>query len=145
MAIFWPLLLGSTALMLFGGKRATVPTTNQPAPPNVRRPPANLTAGLELALVQPFCPEGSPPECQNGVRVRLGPGLTFATIGPDAVPPNDAMTGDLVGVVRRGLKEQGAPPNARNEWWEIITPSGGHGFARAVDAGGNANFVLVKA
>lgn len=142
-----PYALGAVAVAAFalGRKRttSTVPTVVEPPQPGQRRPPAgSLPPGTPLARVAPSCGPNDPPECGNGVRTRKGPGVGNPTIGPDGAPPNDAMTGDLVGVLAMGLAEEGAPKGSKAEWWKVVTPSGGVGFSRAVDPQGRPNFVL---
>jgi len=71
------------------------------------------------------------------VRTRTKPGTDSPTIAPDRVPPNNALQGTKVQVIRTGLTGKGAA-----EWWEIVTPGGGRGFAAAKNTDGTINMKL---
>ena len=71
------------------------------------------------------------------VRTRRGAGTGNPTIAPDRVSPNDALKGTKVQVIRTGLPGTGAL-----EWWEIITPGGGRGFAAAKNTDETINMKL---
>ena len=76
----------------------------------------------------------------GGMNTRSAPSPT-ATI----VSRNDARNGTIIGVLSTGHAEQGPGACARCEWWEIITPGGSRGFARAVGPQGESNFVALGA
>ncbi len=74
----------------------------------------------------------------QNVNTRSGPGTNHAIIGPANTAPNDAIAGATVRVLRTKISGPGAL-----EWWEIITPSGGSGFAAAVGTDGTPNLQLL--
>lgn len=87
--------------------------------------------GKKAAGTTPAASERNARVLQN-VNTRSGAGTNNAIIGA-----NDAIAGSTVRVIRTGLTGAGA-----REWWEILTPSGGHGFAAAINTDGTANMRL---
>ena len=145
-----PYALGAGVVAaLFMAKKASasessgVPVTPQPVKPGQKIPPG-APAGTELAEVRPRCLPND-ARCNNGMLLRTGPGVNNDLIAPEGAPPH-AFTGELVAVLRKGLKAPGEP--AANEWWEVMTVGGGRGFTRAIgpdpNQGGKPapNFIL---
>lgn len=89
------------------------------------------------AAATPAASERNARVLQN-VNTRSGAGTNNAIIGAANTPPNDAIAGSTVRVIRTGISGAGA-----REWWEIVTPSGGHGFAAAVNTDGTRNLELI--
>lgn len=79
-----------------------------------------------------------------GVKTRsaplVAPGDPGNQIAPEGQSPNDAFEGTTVQVIRTGIKS--TQPTLAKEWWEIITPGGGRGFAAAVGGDGKPFMVL---
>ncbi len=129
-----------------------VPVTPQPIKPGQKIPPG-APAGSELAEVRPRCLP-TDERCSRGMLLRTGPGTQNPLIAPEQDPngplgapnPIHSRTGELVAVLKKGLKAPGEP--AGNEWWEVMTVGGGRGFTRAIgpdpNQGGKPapNFIL---
>jgi hypothetical protein len=57
------------------------------------------------------------------------------------VAANDAFSGTLVNVLATGISPT---DGSGGEWWQIVTPGGSMGYARAVDPQGVSNFEDVR-
>lgn len=73
----------------------------------------------------------------TSMMTRTAPALTASL-----VPQNDAFAGTTVQVLKMGITPT---DNSGGEWWQIVTPGGSTGFARAVDPQGVHNFQLEQA
>lgn len=124
---------GTLLLLLLAGtskaSSSTGPTPPNPLPPTPPTPPRPnpFPPGSALAVV-------SVPTGEAGINTRTAPNPNAPLIGQ-----NDAFNGTTVAVLQTGIKEDGAPAGSMIEWWKIITPGGGTGFARAIGPMGEAN------
>lgn len=109
----WVLGLGGAAALFFLGKKAAAAGTPAAAERTAR-------------VLQSVNTRSAPDATKNNI------------IGAPNTAPNDAIAGATVRVLRTKISGPGA-----REWWEIITPSGGRGFAAAIGADGSANLQLL--
>lgn len=110
-------------------------------PPPITPPPNNG----RTRPWPPGTPEGSVnPVGTNPATGRPWNGLNTRT-RPDPTAPlvsrNDAFRGQRIGIISVGHKQQGPQACERCEWFEIMTPGGSVGFARAVGPQGETNLV----
>lgn len=73
---------------------------------------------------------------QGGMMTRQEPRLDAPFVAA-----NDAFSGTLVNVLATGISPT---DGSGGEWWQIVTPGGSTGYARAVDPQGVSNFEDVR-